>query len=147
MARKKSKLPKWAIKQAGGINKKAWRLARRGRKKSGTKKGQVRKTARRAFTRRNNPRRTMSRRKKNFNIPLVKTVAGLALFSIAKGGQTSQTVLSDPLGALQTSGANLVAGKDLAVKVAAASLAAQFLSSDVLRKKEIGAIGPIKIKV
>ena len=137
MARKKSKLPKWAIKQAGGINKKAWRLARRGRKKSGTKKGQVRKTARRAFTRRN----------KSFNIPLVKTVAGLALFSIAKGGQTSQTVLSDPLGALQTSGANLVAGKDLAVKVAAASLAAQFLSSDVLRKKEIGAIGPIKIKV
>ena len=106
----RNKLPKWAIKQAGGINKKAWRLARRGRK-SGTKKGQVRKTARRAYTRRNNPRRTMSRRKKSFNIPLVKTVAGLALFSIAKGGQTSQSVLSDPLGALQTSGANLVAGK------------------------------------
>ena len=30
MARR-GKLPKWAIKQAGGINKKAWRLARRGR--------------------------------------------------------------------------------------------------------------------
>ena len=89
----------------------------------------------------------MSRRKKSFNIPLVKTVAGLALFSIAKGGQTSQSVLGDPLAALQTSGANLVAGKELAVKVAVASLAAQFLSSDVLRKKEIGAIGPIKIKV
>ena len=30
------KLPKWAIKQAGGINKKAWSLARRGRRgKSG----------------------------------------------------------------------------------------------------------------
>ena len=57
---KRGKLPKWAIKQAGGINKKAWRLARRGRK--GTKKGQVRKTARRAFTRRNNPRKRMARR-------------------------------------------------------------------------------------
>ena len=31
MARR-SKLPKWAIKQAGGINKKAWSLARKGRK-------------------------------------------------------------------------------------------------------------------
>jgi len=31
---KVSKLPKWAIKQAGGVNKKAWRLARRGRKAS-----------------------------------------------------------------------------------------------------------------
>ena len=143
----RNKLPKWAIKQAGGINKKAWRLARRGRKKSGTKKGQVRKTARRAYTRRNNPRKTTMRRKKSFNIPLVKTVAGLALLNIAKGGQTTQTVLADPLGALQTSGANLVTGKELAVKVAVASLAAQFLSSDVLRKKEIGAIGPIKIKV
>ena len=88
----------------------------------------------------------MSRRKKSFNIPLVKTVAGLALFSIAKGGQTSQTVLSDPLNALQQSGENLVAGKDLAVKVAAASLAAQFLSSDVLRKREIGALGADKNK-
>ncbi len=28
------KLPKWAIKQAGGINKKAWALARRGRGKA-----------------------------------------------------------------------------------------------------------------
>ena len=31
MARR-SKLPKWAIKQAGGINKKAWALARKGKK-------------------------------------------------------------------------------------------------------------------
>ena len=28
---KVSKLPKWAIKKAGGVNKKAWRLARRGK--------------------------------------------------------------------------------------------------------------------
>ncbi|HIA00396.1 MAG TPA: hypothetical protein EYN66_00525 [Myxococcales bacterium] len=87
------------------------------------------------------------RRKKSFNIPLVKTVAGLALFSLAKGGQTSQSVLADPLGALQTSGTNLVAHKEKAVSIAVASLAAQFVSSDVLRKKEIGSLGPIKIKV
>jgi len=87
------------------------------------------------------------RRKKSFNIPLVKTVAGLALFGIAKGGQTGQTVLQDPLKALQQSGQNLIAGKEQAVTIAVASLAAQFLSSDILRKKEIAAIGPIKIKV
>ena len=33
----RSKLPKWAIKQAGGINKKAWRLARRGKKRSASR--------------------------------------------------------------------------------------------------------------
>jgi len=87
------------------------------------------------------------RRKKSFNIPLVKTVAGLALFGIAKGGQTSQSVLQDPLKALQQSGQNLIAGKEQAVTIAVASLAAQFLSSDILRKKEIAALGPIRIKV
>jgi len=87
------------------------------------------------------------RRKKSFNVPLVKTVAGLALFGIAKGSQTSQSVLKDPLGALQQSGANLISGKEQAVTIAVASLAAQFLSSDILRKKEIAALGPIKIKV
>jgi len=87
------------------------------------------------------------RRKKSFNLPLVKTVAGLALFGLAKGSQTSQSVLSDPLAALQVSGKNLIDHKEKAVTIAVASLAAQFLSSDVLRKKEIAALGPIKIKV
>jgi len=87
------------------------------------------------------------RRRKTFNIPLVKTVAGLALFSIAKGSQTSKGVLADPLAALQISGNNLVAGKDKAITIAVASLAAQFLSSDILRKKEIASLGALKIKV
>ena len=87
------------------------------------------------------------RRKKSFNIPLVKTAAGLALFSLAKGSQTSKTVLADPLAALEKTGANLIANKEAAVSIGVASLAAQFVSSDVLRKKEIGAIGPIKLKV
>lgn len=39
MPKKISKLPKWAIKQAGGINKKAWALARRGRGGRSTPRG------------------------------------------------------------------------------------------------------------
>lgn len=49
MARKLKKLPTWAIKKAGGINKKAWALARRGRgarPKASSRKG-GRKTPRR----------------------------------------------------------------------------------------------------
>jgi len=53
---RRGKLPKWAIKQAGGINKKAWRLARRGRGRTTTPK-------RRATRKTSNPRRTMARRK------------------------------------------------------------------------------------
>ena len=86
------------------------------------------------------------RRRKSFNIPLVNTAAGLALVSLAKGSQTSKTVLDDPLHALEQTGANLMANKEAAVSIGVASLAAQFVSSDVLRKKEIGAIGPIKLK-
>jgi len=87
------------------------------------------------------------KRRKSFNVPLVKTVAGLALFGIAKGSQSSQSVLKDPLGALQQSGKNLIAGKQAAVSIAVASLAAQFISSDILRKKEIARLGPVSIKV
>jgi len=140
---KVSKLPKWAIKQAGGVNKKAWRLARRGRKASPKPRRRAVQTRRRT----SNPKRSTMRRKKSFNIPLVKTVAGLALFGIAKGSQSSQSVLKDPLNALQQSGQNLIAGKEAAVSIAVASLAAQFLSSDILRKKEIASLGPIRIKV
>jgi len=50
----RSKLPKWAIKQAGGINKKAWRLARRGQRKRSKTPSRKRAT---------NPRRSMARRK------------------------------------------------------------------------------------
>lgn len=53
MARRKGRLPKWAIKQAGGINKKAWALARRGRGKRRTVK------RRKAVKRRRTPRRVV----------------------------------------------------------------------------------------
>lgn len=55
MAKKLKKLPKWAIKQAGGINKKAWALARRGRKTSSrSPKKATRK--RKSSPRRSNPK-------------------------------------------------------------------------------------------
>ncbi len=46
---KVKKLPKWAIKQAGGINKKAWALARRGKGRK-TAKAKPRKAPRRRST-------------------------------------------------------------------------------------------------
>ena len=51
----RAKLPKWAIKKAGGINKKAWRLARAGRKRSSPS----RRKARASPKRRNMARRSM----------------------------------------------------------------------------------------
>ena len=139
MARR-GKLPKWAIKQAGGINKKAWRLARRGRKRT--------KTPKRRATRRNNPkRRTTMRRKKTFQIPLVQTVAGLALLGIASSGITQTAALAKPVASLQKAGDNLITNKDQAIKIGLGSLVAQFVATEVLRKRTVGSIGPIKLKV
>ena len=136
---KRGKLPKWAIKQAGGINKKAWSLARRGRGRTTTPK--------RRATRRSNPRRTTMRRKKTFSIPLVQTVAGLALLGIAAQGITQSSALAKPVASLQKAGDNLLANKDQAIKIGLGSLVAQFVATEVLKKRTVGSIGPIKIKV
>jgi len=142
---KRNKLPKWAIKQAGGINKKAWRLARRG-KKTGTRKGQVRKTSRRAFARRSNPKRSTMKRRKNFNIPLVQSVAGIALLNIARKGIGQKSLLEHPVASLSTAGQNLLDNKDKVISLGLGSLVAQFIATEVLRKRTIGSIGPIKLK-
>ena len=135
----RSKLPKWAIKQAGGINKKAWRLARRGQRKRS-------KTPSRKRATRNNPRSTM-RRKKTFSIPLVQTVAGLALLGIASQGITQTGALAKPVATLQKAGDNLLTNKDQAIKIGLGSLVAQFVATEVLKKRTVGSIGPIKLKV
>ena len=58
---KVSKLPKWAIKQAGGIGKKAWRLARRGRKSSSPRRRAVQSRRRTSNpTRRKMPRKMVT---------------------------------------------------------------------------------------
>jgi len=59
---KVSKLPKWAIKAAGGVNKKAWRLARRGRKSSSPRRRTSAGRSRRR-TPSNPTRRTMARKR------------------------------------------------------------------------------------
>ena len=55
----RGKLPKWAIKKAGGINKKAWRLARAGRKGSKRASPKRRSNPRASPNRRNMARRKM----------------------------------------------------------------------------------------
>jgi len=134
----RSKLPKWAIKQAGGINKKAWRLARRGQRKRSKTPSRMRAT---------NPRRTTMRRKKTFSVPLVQTVAGLALLGIASQGITQSAALAKPVASLQKAGDNLITNKDQAIKIGLGSLVAQFVATEVLRKRTVGSIGPIKLKV
>jgi hypothetical protein len=62
------KLPKWAIKQAGGINKKAWRLAKAGRK---PKKSSSRKTYKTSTKRKSN------RRRNNMNLGNKAIVGGI----------------------------------------------------------------------
>ena len=66
MARR-SKLPKWAIKQAGGINKKAWALARKGR---GSRSSPKRRRA-------NRPRKVKKMARRRMAVPH-PSVTGLA---------------------------------------------------------------------
>jgi len=126
--------------------KKGWRAFKAAKRKRGTRKGQRRKTARRAFTR-SNPRKTTMRRKKTFQIPLVQTVAGLALLGIASTGITQTAALEKPVSALKKAGENLIKDKDQAIKIGLGSLVAQFVATEVLRKRTVGSIGPIKLKV
>ena len=98
---RRGKLPKWAIKQAGGINKKAWRLARRGRKRT--------KTPKRRATRRNNPKRkTMARRKMITPHPSITGMAaGFSLVDdLNKGDVVGQLLKGNLSGAVNTISAN-----------------------------------------
>ena len=87
------------------------------------------------------------KRKKTFQIPLVQTVAGLALLGIASSGITQSAALAKPVAALQKAGDNLIKDKDQAIKIGLGSLVAQFVATEVLRKRTVGSIGPIKLKV
>ena len=87
------------------------------------------------------------KRKKTFSIPLVQTVAGLALLGIASTGITQSSALAAPVKALQKAGDNLITNKDQAIKIGLGSLVAQFLATEVLKKRTVGSIGPIKLKV
>ena len=87
------------------------------------------------------------RRKKTFQIPLVQTVAGLALLGIATKGITQKAMLVKPVASIDAAGKNFIENKDEAIKIGLGSLVAQFVATEVLRKRTVGSIGPIKIKV
>jgi len=146
MARTVKKLPKWAIKQAGGINKKAWSLAKRGRKT--TKRSSK---PRRKSPRRGNPKpkggNTVARRKKNININLVDLGGGIILADqfLGPGAMDSIFQLKMPnlqglptrLRSPETQSALIKTGVGIAVLKTA------------LRgfTRQVGALGPVKLKV
>ena len=85
MARR-SKLPKWAIKQAGGINKKAWALARKG------KKGRSSPKRRRA----SRPRKVKSMAKRRMAVPhpsITGMAAGFSLLDDLNKGDVAEMAL------------------------------------------------------
>ena len=99
MARR-GKLPKWAIKQAGGINKKAWRLARRGRGRTTTPK-------RRATRKTSNPRRKMARKMITPHPSITGMAAGFSLVDdLNKGDVVGQLLKGSLSGAINTLSSN-----------------------------------------
>jgi len=90
----RGKLPKWAIKQAGGINKKAWRLARRGRRKATT--SPRRRVARRRTS--NPTRRKMPRRMITPHPSITGMAAGFSLVDNLNKGDVLGLALKGNLG-------------------------------------------------
>jgi len=98
---KVSKLPKWAIKAAGGVNKKAWRLARRGRKSSPRRRTSAGRSRRRTSS--NPRRRNMARRKMMTPHPSITGMAaGFSLVDDLNRGNVVQQVLSGNLSSAVT---------------------------------------------
>ena len=85
-------------------------------------------------------------RRKTFNIPLVQSVAGLAMLGIASKGVSQRSLLEHPVASIERAGENLLNNKDEVIKLGLGSLVAQFVATEVLRKRTIGSIGPIKLK-
>jgi hypothetical protein len=143
----RNKLPKWAIKQAGGINKKAWRLARRGRKS--TRKGQVRKTARRAFTRRNNPTRKRTMRKsKNLNVNVVELGGGLVLADQILGTKGMSDLFSGNFRGAVTTAAQRFRTKSTQEDLIKTGLGIVVIKAAAksLGERRLGKIGPLVLK-
>jgi len=103
----RGKLPKWAIKKAGGINKKAWRLARAGRK--GSKRASPK---RRSNPRASPKRRTMQKRMIVPHPSITGMAAGFSLLDdLNKGdviGKAFQGNLTSALNGLSSNAQSLV---------------------------------------
>jgi len=103
--RKKNKKGKFMYFRDGKLIKKSSYDASMSRKRS-TRKGQVRKTARRAYVRKNNSRRSM---KKSIPHPSVTGMAsGLAIASYLNAGRTTTTATGTALGNVTTMGEGVI---------------------------------------
>jgi len=142
-----AKLPKWAIKQAGGINKKAWRLAKARRRKTSTTRR--RKTTTKRSPRRRNPKggNRVSRKKKNINVNLIDLGGGIVLADQFLGPGALDSIMKFQMPNLSGLPARL-RKPDTQGQVLKTAVGIVVLKT-ALRgfAKQVGAIGPVKIRV
>ena len=68
------------------------------------------------------------------------------MLGIASKGVSQRSLLEHPVASIERAGENLLTNKDEVIKLGLGSLVAQFIATEVLRKRTIGSIGPIKLK-
>ena len=139
--RKKSKQGRWMYFRDGKlIKKKSYDMSKA--RKGSTKKGQVRKTARRAYTK-SKPRRSYNMKRTIPHPSISGMASGLAIAAYLNQGKTTTTPTGTMLGAVSTVGDSVV--KDVVdgeLPKAASSFAnnaINLISSDAGRKTLIGA--------
>lgn len=136
MARKLKKLPKWAIKKAGGINKKAWALARRGR-------GPARSRSKTSKKSRKAPRRvgggSTARKGPGMMAKLNGFLRGIKVGLPAVGSFTAGLPVGDAVmdAATRYSGYNL---KDNTFDTGKATVTAGFVVGNVVEQKVLSAL-------
>ena len=140
---KRGKLPKWAIKQAGGINKKAWRLARRGRKSSS------RRRATGAVKRRRNPPKRRTMKKKIVSVNLVELGGGLVIADQILGPTGVKNLLSGDVGAVLTGTASRLRDKTTQNDLIKTGVGVMIIkaAAQSLGQRRIGKIGPLVMRV
>ncbi len=138
---KRGKLPKWAIKQAGGINKKAWRLARRGRKSSTRRRATV--------TRRRNPPKRRTMKKKIVSVNLVELGGGLVIADQILGPTGVKNLLSGDVGAVLTGTASRLRDKTTQNDLIKTGVGVMIIkaAAQSLGQRRIGKIGPLVMRV
>ena len=91
--------------------KRGWRAFKAAKRKRSSPK---RRTSRRAT---NPKRRSTMRRRKTFNIPLIQSVAGIAMLGIASKGVSQKSALEHPVASIERAGENLLDNKDEVIKL------------------------------
>jgi hypothetical protein len=139
--RKKNKKGVWMYFRDGVLIKKSSYDASIARRKGGTRKGMVRKTARRAYTKKKGSNNKMRR-----TIPhpsITGMASGLAIAAYLNQGKTTTTSTGTMLGAVSTVGdsviKDVVDGELPKAATSFANNAINLISSDAGRKTLIGA--------